>query len=123
MTSCCARGSQAQLSMGGVQMTFVSFDGSHVTKVLSDGSIRTIRGRLDHMDTDVQDGLLFANFTVTQYLTKEKAATLLPLLGLSTSGVTPPITHQASNTVPEFKAWLILNDWNENDFIQESNKQ
>lgn len=105
MSSCCSVGANAKLSINDVRMDFISFDGSHVMKVLSDGSLRTIRGSLQHLDTDVQDGILFANFSVTMYLTAQKATTLLPLLGLGLGG-TPPITNISGNTIPAFNVVL-----------------
>lgn len=106
MAVCCAVGSNAKLSINGTRVNFTSFDGSRVAKSLTDGSVRAIRGEFDHTNTDVVDGLLFANYRVTMHLTSAKAALLLPLMGFTVSGVTPPVTHTITDTLTEFDTVL-----------------
>lgn len=106
MTTCCAVGSNAKLSINGTRVNFTSFDGSRVVKTLTDGSVRAIRGEFDHTNADVVDGILFANFRITMHLTSAKAALLLPLMGFTTSGVTPPVTHTTTDTLTEFDTVL-----------------
>ena len=61
----------------------------NIVKVLSDGSVKAIRGTLDHQQLSVAQGILHVRFRTKMYLTATKMNTLLPLLGFNTSTSSP----------------------------------
>ena len=88
MTECCPIGGLCSMTVNGNVMDFVTFNPGKTAKVLSDGSDKTIRGTLDHYESDTDEGLQFVGFTVSMYMTQQKMAILLPLMGLEAAGTT-----------------------------------
>lgn len=83
--SCCNVGALAKFAIGGVRMDIIDFMPDRFVKVLSDGSIRSIRGKLDHNQNYANEGMQFVQFRVGMYMTALKNDTLLPIMGLTES--------------------------------------
>ena len=88
MAECCPIGGLCSMTVNGNVMDFVTFNPGKTAKILSDGSDKTIRGTLDHYESDTDEGLQFVGFTVSMYMTQQKMAILLPLMGLEAAGTT-----------------------------------
>ncbi len=86
---CCNTGANSSLAIGGVRMDFIEFIPMRCVKMLSDGSKRSIRGRLARNSLSVGESLLFIEFRISMYMTAVKNSTILPIMGLAnTSGNT-----------------------------------
>ncbi len=83
--NCCNVGALAKLAIGGTRMDFIEFSPERFIKVLSDGSVRAIRGRLDHSSDAVGEGMLFVQFRISMYMSALKNDVLLPIMGLAES--------------------------------------
>lgn len=66
-------------------MDFIEFSPTRFIKVLTDGSSRAIRGRLDHNANAVVEGLQFVEFRISMYMSALKNDTLLPIMGMTES--------------------------------------
>jgi len=84
---CCGVGALSKLAMGKTNSTLTRMDFirfvPQVVKTLSDGSVKTIRGTLDHMETSVAQGLLHVRFRTVMYMTAAKMDIILPMLGFT----------------------------------------
>lgn len=93
MTNCCYTGALAKFKIATQWIDFVSFEPYEVFQHLTDGSAESIRGDLEHLDTDVDVGPLFVKYKLTIQLTPQKLTILLPLISGTT---TNPITNAAA---------------------------
>lgn len=82
--SCCDVAALAKMSIGGTRMDFIEFD-PQVYQTLSDGSERSIRGRLDHDSQMVAEGILHVGYRIALYVTPQNLNVLLPLMGFVNS--------------------------------------
>lgn len=99
MTDCCANvGALSKLAIGGTRIDFIDFDPVRVVRTLSDGSEKAIRGTLDHGSTAVASGIVYVDFRIGLYVTKQKMDLLLPIMGMPES---PSDTFKLGSTLPE----------------------
>lgn len=88
-SSCCGVSALSRLAVGPhgstiTRLDFIDFM-PKVVKTLSDAGTKAIRGTLDHIDTDVGEGLLHVQFRTRFFLTSVHMGVLLPLLGFTNS--------------------------------------
>ena len=100
--SCCGTGALSRLAIGKIgstatRMDFTEFHSVEIVKTLSDGGAKAIRGTLDHIDTNVAEGMLFVKFRTRMWLTSAKMAILLPCLGFTQLST----VFTVSDTMPE----------------------
>lgn len=104
--NCCQNvGALAKLAIGlsagtPTRMDFISVHSTRYMKILSDGSIKTIRGTLDPSGFAVGEGMLFTQFRTRFWMTAAKMDILLPLLGFTES---PTDTFTLGDSISETK--------------------
>lgn len=87
MTVCCNTGANTKLALGSTRVDFIEFDSIRTVQTLSDGSIHSIRGRLDHDANMVAEGILYVDYRLSFYLMPDLMAIQLPMMGfINTSG-------------------------------------
>lgn len=84
----CGAGSLSRLAIGlhggtPTRMDFVEWKPVKMLKALSDGGDKAIRGTLDHIDTNVTEGLTYVEFRTMMWMTSAKMDVLLPCLGFT----------------------------------------
>lgn len=101
---CCGIGALSKLAIGlsggtPTRMDFIDYIPKNI-KTLSDGSDKSIRGTLDHIDQNVAEGMLFVQFRTRMWMTAQKNDILLPCLGFTES---PTDTFTLGDTLPASK--------------------
>jgi hypothetical protein len=104
MSNCCYTGALSKLKLDGHFMDFIEFRPYEVYQKLADGSAESIRGTLDHLDTDIDIEYQVAKFLMTTYVSPNKMQYILPLLGMPVTGTAN--TYDTTDTLPLFDTKL-----------------
>lgn len=102
---CCGSGALSKLALGlstgtPTRMDFLEFR-PQIVKTLADGSVKAIRGTLDHQSTSVAEGLLHVRFRISMWLTSAKFNVLAPMLGFVNTSGTGTVTWQLEDVLPD----------------------